>query len=105
MQNEITQLRRVEEKIPHQQHHNVGAPTYGFRECLERNQNVDNPRPRAPQFQNPNVVVIDEINDEFLKDEDQFLDPPEVNNEAPSGILESMEMDDDTMPFSEGDLV
>jgi hypothetical protein len=68
-------LRRVEEKIPCPRHQNVGAPTYGFREHPERNQNVDNPRPRAPQFQNPNVLVIDEINDEFLKDEDQFLDP------------------------------
>jgi len=56
MQNGTTQLRIVEEKIPHQQHHNVGAPTYGFMQCLERNQNVDNPRPRVPQFQNPNVI-------------------------------------------------
>jgi hypothetical protein len=54
---------------------------------------------------NPNVVVLDEINDEFLKDEDQLLDPPKVNNEAPTRILESMEMDDDAMTFSEGDLV
>jgi hypothetical protein len=69
---------RVEEQRSFQQYQNVGStPTYGLREFLERNMSVDNPSTRhiAPPFQNPNVVLMDEINDELIKEDDQFLDP------------------------------
>jgi len=69
MQNEIIQLRRNEEKRPQQQYRNLEIPTYGFIDRHERNHNINDPfpRPRAPNVQNPNVVVQQEDIDESSK--------------------------------------
>jgi len=69
------------------------------------NINYPIPGPRAPRVQNPNVVIIEEDFDELPKEDYQFLDFQEVSKEVANEILESMEMDNDTLPFTEGDWV
>jgi hypothetical protein len=59
MQNEITQLKRSESIIPPNQ--NIIATWCDQR---GRNDRIEDHRPRAPRFPNPNVVMLGEMVEE-----------------------------------------